>query len=132
MAHPIKFVGKRPQARRQRRILLARRTRWHPGLVVVSRLLEREAPLITKLDLADGLCAKGTVNLARRRVALFGGAVVLYAAAVADEVVARGLAVAIVGGAELDDAVALVFGGALDRGHEVLEASKNALGRGKE
>lgn len=100
--------------------------------MVVSRFLQGEAPLVSQLDLADGLCAEGTVDLARGRVALLGGAVVLDAAAVADEVVAGGLAVAIVGGAELDNAVALVLGHALHRRHQVVKGPEDALWRGQQ
>lgn len=132
MAQTVQLVGEGPDRGRQGSVLLAGGAGGDARLVVVSRFLQGEAPLVSQLDLADGLCAEGTVDLARGRVALLGGAVVLDAAAVADEIVAGGLAVAIVGGAELDNTVALVLGHALHRRHQVVKGPEDALWRGQQ
>lgn len=132
VAQTVQLVSEGPDRGRQGSVLLAGGAGGDARLVVVSRFLQGEAPLVSQLDLADGLCAEGTVDLARGRVALLGGAVVLDAAAVADEVVAGGLAIAIVGGAELDNAVALVLGHALHRRHQVVKGPEDALWRGQQ
>lgn len=129
VAQAVQLVGEGTDRCRQGSILLAGGAGGDARLVVVPGLLQGEAPLVAQLHLADGLCTERTVNLARRGVALLGGAVVLDAAAIADEVVAGGLAVAVVGGAELDDAVALVLRDALDRRHQVVKRPEDALWR---
>lgn len=114
VAQAVQLVGEGPNRRGQWRTLLA----WCAGLdarlVVVSRLLQGESPLVAELHLADGLCAEGAVDLARRRVALLGSAAVLDAATVANEVVPRGLAIAVIGRSQLDYAVSLILCDALD------------------
>jgi len=100
--------------------------------MIVTRLLNSKTPLIAQLDLADGLCAPGTVDLAGGRITLLGGAGVLDAATVANEIVPSGLAVAVVGGAELHDTIALILGDALNRAEKILKVSENALGRRQE
>ena len=110
----VQLVGEGANGRREGRIFLAGCSGWYSRLMIVSALLDGEAPLISELNFADSLRAKRAVDLTSGGIALLGGAVVLDAAAIADEIVASRLSVAIVGRAQLDYAVALVFGDALD------------------
>ena len=126
---PVELIRERSDRLGDGCVLLSGRRRWRPGVVVVSGLLDSEAPLVAKLDLADGLGAPGTVDLPRRGRPLLGRAVVFHATAVTDEVVPRGLAVAVVGGSQLDDAIPVVLSPPLHRAQQVLERAEDALGR---
>lgn len=128
----VNLVSETAHRLSERRVLLAGRRGRNAGLVVVAGLLDGEAPLITQLDLADRLGAPRAVDLAGGRVALLGGAGVLDAAAVADEVVPGRFAIAVVGGAKLDDTVPLVLGDTLDGAEKILKVAEDALGRGEE
>ncbi|KAI1161935.1 hypothetical protein F5B18DRAFT_419374 [Nemania serpens] len=129
VAYAIELVRQAAHALCYGGVLLAGRRGGDPGLVVVSRVLDGKAPLVVQLHLADGLGTPGAIDLTRARVPLLRGAVVLDTATVTDQVVARGLAIAVVAGAELDDTVALVLRHTLHGAQQVLEASIDALGR---
>lgn len=128
VAYTVEFVRETAQVLRNRRGLLAGGRGRHAGLVVVTGLLDDKAPLVGERHLADGLGTEGTVDLARGGVALLGGAVVLDTATVAHEIVARRLGIAVVGGAKLDNAIAVVFRDALDGGQEVVKRAVDAFG----
>lgn len=123
----VELVGERPDGGCEGRVLLTGRSGGNARLMVVSALLDGEAPLISKLDFANGFRAKRAINLARRRVSLLGGAVVLYATTVANEIVTSGLSIAVVGGAQFHNAVTLIFGNALDGCHQVFEGPKDTF-----
>ena len=127
----VELVGERSNRLRKRRVLLARCGRRGPGVMIVTRFLDGETPLVAELDLADGLGSPRAVNLARRRCSLLRRAVVFDAATITYEVVPSRLAVPVVGGAKFHDAIAMVLGPALDRAQQVLERSEDALGWGQ-
>lgn len=128
VAYAIQLVGETAQVLRNRRGFLAWGRGWHAGLVVVTGLLDDKTPLVGKRHLTDSFGTERAVDFACRGVALLGRTVVLDTAAVAHKVVARRLRITVVGGAELDDTVAIVLGDTLDSGQEVVKRAVDALG----
>ncbi|KAI0166201.1 hypothetical protein GGR57DRAFT_16394 [Xylariaceae sp. FL1272] len=130
MPDTIKLVAQAANALSHGGVLLAGGSSGNSSLVVVSGVLDSKAPLVVQLHLADSLSTPGTIDLACAGVPLLGGTVVLDTSAVADQIVTRGFAIAVVTGTKLNNAIALVLSHSLDGSEEVVEASVDALGRG--
>ncbi|KAI1268424.1 hypothetical protein F5Y18DRAFT_229126 [Xylariaceae sp. FL1019] len=129
MPNAIKLVAQAANALGHGGVLLAGWSSGNTSFVVVPRVLDGEAPLIVQLHLAYSLGTPWTVDLARAGVSLLGSAIVLDTSAVADQIVARRLTIAVVAGTELDNTVALVLSHSLDGCQKIVKASVDALWR---
>lgn len=126
--HTIELVTQTSDALSHGRILLAGLSSRDSGLVVVSAILDGKAPLVVQLHLTDSLGTPRAVDLTGARISLFRGAVVLDTTSITDQVIPGGLAITVVAGSQLDNAVALVLRDTLHSTQQVVEAPVDALG----
>jgi hypothetical protein len=122
MIYPVKFVYETSDALRHGCVFLTRGSSRDSGFVVVPGILDSKTPLIVELHLADGLRAPWAIDFTRAGVSFLGCAVVLDSTPITDQVIPCRLAIAIVAGAELDNAVALVLCNTLHGAEEIFEA----------
>ncbi|KAI1355569.1 hypothetical protein F5Y01DRAFT_147830 [Xylaria sp. FL0043] len=125
--HSIELIAQASNALCHGCVLLARLSSRDSGFVVVSAVLDGKAPLVVQLHLAHGLGTPGAINLAGAGIPLLCSAVVFDTTSITDQIIARGLAITIVAGSQLDYTVALILGNALHGTQQVIEASVDAL-----